>query len=381
MDPRDTGAPDFLDLACLAYQGGDYPERRASASDMLSKTPSLGVATIAGSAVSGNVAAIRSHLEADPSAHSLASGARSWPPILYLCYARIPQQDALGSLEALLDAGADPNAHFVAWGARFTAVTGAIGQGEQGPTRLPSHPDARSLVTRLLDAGASPNDCQALYNTMLGGDVEWLRLFLSKGLKAQDPITWPIEGGARSLDFVLANAVDHGDMVRVELLLDHGANPDCINTYGRLPVHTMALLGGHDAVAERLIAAGARRTALDDKQRLERALKMKDLELVRSLLTPAELANPAHILAASARGDLEIVRLLLESGADVNGVDDAGVTALHRAAQSDEVDVVRLLLASGADPSRREKNHNATPLGFATYSESRAVAKVLEALE
>ncbi len=380
MGQRDS-EPDFLDLACLAYQGADSPQRRSTASTMLSKDPSLGAATMAGAAATGNVGAIRSHLGADSTTHSAPSGSRSWPPILYLCYARIPPQDAIGSLDALLDAGADPNAHFVAWGARFTGVTGAIGQGEQGSTRLPSHPDAESLVRRLIDAGASPNDCQALYNTMLGGDVEWLRLFLSKGLKAEDPITWPIDGGARSLDFVLANAVDHGDLVRVDLLLSHGANPNCVNTYNRTHVYANALVGGHDAVAERLVAAGAHSAALDEGQKLERALRMRDLKTARSLLTPEALDNPKYILRASDRGDIETVRLLLECGADVNGTDDGGATALHRAAQSDRVEVVRLLLASGADPSLRERNHNATAFGFATYNSCLAAAAVLKAFE
>lgn len=275
----------FLEAACLAYQGSDFPAQWAQATTMLSTDPSLGTATLAGAATTGNVAALQKFLEADATCHSTQSGPRSWPPLLYLCYSRIARQDAIGSLELLLAAGADPNAHFIAWGAPFTAITGAVGQGEQGPIRLLSHPHALQLVTRLLDAGAKPNDAQALYNTMLSGDTVWLRLFLSRGLTATDPITWPIEGNPCSLDFVLANAVNHGDMERIELLLDADAN--------------------------------------------------------------------------------------------VNGVDDQGVSPLHRAAWNDHSEVVLLLLSHGADPTLREKNHNATRHEWAVHNNSAVTAELL----
>jgi ankyrin repeat protein len=242
---------------------------------------------------------------------------------------------------------------------------------------LPSHPDALQLVTRLLDAGASPNDAQALYNTMLDADTVWLRLFLSRGLTADDPITWPIEGGARSLDFVLANAVDHGDMERVELLLGHGANPDCINTYGGLPIHTCALLGGHDAVADRLVEVGAALTILDGAQSFARAIAMRDLEAASATMSPETMANPQHLLGACDRGEVETIRFLLDAGANVNSVDDHGVSPLHRAAWNDQPEVVQLLLSRGADPTLREKNHNATPHEWAVHNGSAVAAGLL----
>lgn len=46
-----------------------------------------------------------------------------------------------------------------------------------------------------------------------------------------------------------------------------------------------------------------------------------------------------------------LARLLLDSGADVNGRGEGGFTALHSAAQSGDEDLTRLLLERGADPS------------------------------
>jgi ankyrin repeat protein len=55
------------------------------------------------------------------------------------------------------------------------------------------------------------------------------------------------------------------------------------------------------------------------------------------------------ILAASS-GDIETVTALLEAGADVNGEDFTGWTALHAGAFHGQVSVVSLLLERGAVP-------------------------------
>ncbi|XP_031734435.1 BCL-6 corepressor-like [Anarrhichthys ocellatus] len=54
---------------------------------------------------------------------------------------------------------------------------------------------------------------------------------------------------------------------------------------------------------------------------------------------------------ACARGWLEIVRHLVENGADVNCGAQDGTRPLHDAVENDHVEVVRLLLACGADPT------------------------------
>jgi len=59
----------------------------------------------------------------------------------------------------------------------------------------------------------------------------------------------------------------------------------------------------------------------------------------------------APIVYASRNGDVQLVRILLEYGADPNWCCCSCVTALHRAIIKEHVDVVRLLLANGADVS------------------------------
>ena len=57
----------------------------------------------------------------------------------------------------------------------------------------------------------------------------------------------------------------------------------------------------------------------------------------------------AALHAASAEGGFEIARLLIEAGADVNAVQQAGFTPLHAAAMTGKIELAKLLLARGAD--------------------------------
>ena len=72
------------------------------------------------------------------------------------------------------------------------------------------------------------------------------------------------------------------------------------------------------------------------------------------------------LIGASERGDLEAVRGLLDRQPNlVAARDESGATALHYAAFAGESDIVRLLLERGADVNARDAKFNATPAGWA----------------
>ncbi len=65
---------------------------------------------------------------------------------------------------------------------------------------------------------------------------------------------------------------------------------------------------------------------------------------------------------AATKGHNEIVRILLENGADPNLVTNKGFTALHVASRSDYLEIASLLLDKGADPNIKNTVTGLTPL-------------------
>lgn len=88
-----------------------------------------------------------------------------------------------------------------------------------------------------------------------------------------------------------------------------------------------------------------------------------DVRLVNELLgksVPVDAREPngsTALSGAAVGGQLRMVQLLLERGADVNSINGVlGRTALMNAAEMGHVDVARYLLARGADPELRDAN-------------------------
>lgn len=87
----------------------------------------------------------------------------------------------------------------------------------------------------------------------------------------------------------------------------------------------------------------------------------------------SNLINVALTLKSS-----DVARLLLDSGADPNLPDLAGLFPIHKAAMHGHTDVVELLLAAGADPKVETRNPGrATPLFFACQFDRTAAARLL----
>lgn len=72
-----------------------------------------------------------------------------------------------------------------------------------------------------------------------------------------------------------------------------------------------------------------------------------------SLASRDQAFTPLHSAVATDAGasDSEIVRLLLDAGADPNATSREGGTPLHTAAFTGELEIAEMLLAYGADPS------------------------------
>ncbi|CAH0720575.1 unnamed protein product, partial [Brenthis ino] len=88
------------------------------------------------------------------------------------------------------------------------------------------------------------------------------------------------------------------------------------------------------------------------------------------------------LLEAAARGDAGRVATLIRAGANVDAVDENGCSALQRAAADGHVDVVRVLLEHGADPNRQDLVHGNTAAHEAAWKGySRTVALLARVCE
>jgi ankyrin repeat protein len=118
-----------------------------------------------------------------------------------------------------------------------------------------------------------------------------------------------------------------------------------------------------------------------------KAAKKGDVAAVKQLLTlDTELTNardkdgstPLH--CASWKGHVQVVKLLLDAGADINAKsqnDHYGDTPLHAASHGNQKDVVKVLIERGADLSSRNKIGR-TPLGETEWHNATAAAKLLK---
>lgn len=82
-------------------------------------------------------------------------------------------------------------------------------------------------------------------------------------------------------------------------------------------------------------------------------------------------------LAAARKGDVAAVKAFLDKGVDVNTKTRYGATALSYACDKGHTEVVRLLLERGADPDVKDTFYGATPMGWAAPKGYTEIVKLL----
>ena len=98
------------------------------------------------------------------------------------------------------------------------------------------------------------------------------------------------------------------------------------------------------------------------------------------LVLAASIPFESPVADAAQRGDVEEVRALLQRGADANGAQPDGLTALHWAAMNNDLDVIGLVLYAGASVRPLTRLGGYTPLHLAARNgNAEAVRRLLEA--
>jgi hypothetical protein len=160
----------------------------------------------------------------------------------------------------------------------------------------------------------------------------------------------------RGVAFVEQELVDHARSNRVDvvtLLLAAGMDPDALGGKAL----AMAAAGGRTELLRLLLEAGAdpdRPSGSFGQPALISALMRGEIEAARLLLEAGadpDVPTRAGATALFFAQDVETARMLLDAGATVNRRDDAGGTALMSAVVLGDLALVELLLERGADPA------------------------------
>ena len=227
----------------------------------------------------------------------------------------------------------------------------------------------------LLDHGANVNDTAADGNSALvvaahSGHGAFAALLLARGAN-------PNADGAGYT--VLHAAVLRGDLELVKASLAHGANPNMqlangtpfrrsgpdyffpASLVGSTPFLLAAKYASVD-IMRALVDAGADRQ-LATRDGTTALMKAADSDRRRQAVLT--YARSQDVVVAGEVEGLEAVNLLLDLGADVNAVNEAGNTALHIAVSGQSNRIVHLLAERGAKLDV-ENTFGQTPLALAS---------------
>ena len=348
----------------------------------------------------------------------------------------------IGPVKALLRRGADPKATVHGMGRQEGAGANAFLRRMNDPSVLDYRPKSEQtalfwaaaeghaeVIAELIEFGADfrrtlESGFSPLLFAVRGGHIEAVRTLIEAG----SDVNQRIEPGPewRHLGYVaklrpgaspLHLAVENGHFELGALLLDAGADPNAADPLGYTPLHAL--------VAARRVPPGdsnpppvptGNMTSLEFLRRMAGdgadlnatmtgpgrinlgsfvvgptpflgAVQTADIDLMRTLvelgadplLTDGDNSTALMLAGARIGSDQEVVQvmeLLLDLGVDINAVDADGETAMHAAAYRDRAAPIKFLAANGAriEIWNRKNRHGSTPLALAAgYQGTRTI--------
>ncbi|CAG9987604.1 unnamed protein product [Clonostachys byssicola] len=242
----------------------------------------------------------------------------------------------------LLQMGADPMNADGGEGANLQANGGKYGTALQAASARSNHGVVRLLLDNDDLNTGKETDNTPLCAAAKGGHAEMIRLLINHGAElgssAYDDLSSP----------ELSAAVKNGHEEVVALLLELGATFDGSTLEA-------ACYGRHETILRMLGRSPVMLTVMGDRKRgwmlsnsLQLTARAGDENLLRILLEAGVFPAPGALHEASARGDIEMVKLLLQAGSGIDEQEGKHGTALQAASKRGNLDLLPLLLGENA---------------------------------
>jgi ankyrin repeat protein len=294
----------FIEFACVPRHSGHESGDLAHAEMILRRYPEVATANIHTAAILADETTVRSFLSRDPTSATAKGGPHGWDALTHLCFSRYLRLDPSRSDafvrtgEALLDAGASaatgwyemvdhPNPHPILESALY------------GVAAIARHPE---LTRLLLDRGADPNDDETPYHVPETYDNTIVKIMLESG-----------KLNARSMAMMLVRKADWHDEEGLQLILDHGADPNYMTLWGNTALHHALLRNNALSTIELLLNHGADPAVIAPKYNLSatqiaaRRGRGDVLRLFEQRNIPLVLDPTFQLIAACAKGELQTV--------------------------------------------------------------------------
>jgi ankyrin repeat protein len=179
----------------------------------------------------------------------------------------------------------------------------------------------------------SSNGTNAIHLAADLGYAKCLEILLKASTANPNKKTRLIRTDKKSTDrTALHYAAEEGSSECVQLLLKHKADVDAQDFRNRTPLHFAAKVSCVDCVRILLKEGNANINAEDN-----------------------DLRTPLHVAIRKSESNIAVVKVLLNSGADINAQDRFGITAIHLAALNGLSDCVEFLMKSGANITIKSK--------------------------
>jgi ankyrin repeat protein len=318
----------FIAAACVPRDGDHDSCTLEEANAILAAHPEVAGASIHTAAILADDVALRGFLAADPASATARGGPFGWDALTHLCFSRYLRLDPARSeafvraAAALLDAGASAGTGWLReshqpWPEWESALYGAAG--------VAHHPE---LTRLLLQRGANANDKEVPYHAPEGHDNAALEVLVESGRLTRD-----------SLATMLLRKSDWHDLAGIQLLLEHGADPNQGTWWGRNALHQALLRDNALEIVEAMLDHGA-----------DPALLARNIDQPSAPVPPV---SAVQLAAWRGRGDvLEAfarrgIRILLQGADRLIAACARGDGVATRELVAREPGLVRELLAEG----------------------------------